>query len=179
MKKIIILSCIVFTAFAAQSQKIYATKTGQIKFNASSPIEKIEAVNNQTDSKFVDKSGQIVFSVLIKGFKFDNELMEDHFNENYLESTKFPKADFKGYITNIASVDFSKDGKYNVTVEGNLTIHGVTQKVTTSGTLTIDAGKPALAGTFKIKIKDFGITGLYIGTKIADEVEIVVSCSYN
>ena len=126
----------------------------------------------------VDKTGQIVFSILVKSFKFENQLMEDHFNENYMESSKFPKADFKGYITNVTSVDFSKDGKYNITVEGNLTIHGVTQKVQTSGTLTIASGKPTVLGVFKIKIKEFGISGLYIGDKIANEAEITVDCKY-
>ena len=77
MKKAILpLFFLAIASIAANAQKVYATKTGQIKFNASSPIEKIEAVNNQVDSKFVDKTGQIVFSVLIKSFKFDNQLME-------------------------------------------------------------------------------------------------------
>ena len=85
----------------ANAQKVFATKSGQIYFNATGALVKIAAVNNQVDSKFVDATGQIIFGVLIKGFKFENQLMEDHFNENYMESTQFPKADFKGYITNI------------------------------------------------------------------------------
>jgi polyisoprenoid-binding protein YceI len=104
--------------------------------------------------------------------------MEDHFNENYLESSKYPKAEFKGYITNITTVDFSKNGKYPVTVEGNLTIHGVTQKINGSGFITIYSGKPSINGTFKIKIKEYGISGLYIGDKIANEAEITVNCKY-
>ena len=67
------------------AQKVYATKTGQIIFNATGGVEKIAAVNNQVDSKFVDATGQIIFGVLVKGFKFENQLMEDHFNENYME----------------------------------------------------------------------------------------------
>jgi hypothetical protein len=82
----------------ANAQKVFATKSGQIYFNATGALVKIAAVNNQVDSKFVDATGQIIFGVLIKGFKFENQLMEDHFNENYMESTQFPKADFKGYI---------------------------------------------------------------------------------
>ena len=104
MKKIIIgifffvLLQSISTTVAAQ--KVYATKTGQLFFNATGGIEKIAAVNNQVDSKFVDATGQIVLAVLVKGFKFENQLMEDHFNENYMESTQFPKADFKGKIEN-------------------------------------------------------------------------------
>ncbi len=178
MKKVTILLVLLFTCFALQAQKIFATKTGQIKFNASSPLEKIEAVNNQVDSKMVDKTGQIVFSVLIKSFRFENQLMEDHFNENYLESSKIPKADFKGFISNITTVDFSKEGRYQIELNGTLTIHGVSQKVSTTGTLTIVGSKPTITGIFKIKIKDYGITGLYIGDKIASEAEINVKCEY-
>lgn len=162
----------------AQAQKLYATKTGQLEFNASGGAEAIAAVNNQVDSKMVDKTGQIVFSVLIKGFKFHNQLMEDHFNENYLESTKFPKADFKGLIANPSAIDFTKDGKHAITADGTLTIHGVAKKVSVSGTLTVKSGKVSISGSFKIKIKEYGITGLYIGDKIASEAEITLNCKY-
>jgi hypothetical protein len=174
----ILAACFVLVVSNINAQKVYATKTGQIFFNASGGIEKIAAVNNQVDSKFVDNTGQIIFGVLVKGFKFENQLMEDHFNENYMESTQFPKADFKGYIKNIKEVDFTKDGKYNVNIEGSLTIHGTAQKVSTTGFLEINQGKPTLVGEFSVKIKDFGIKGLYIGEKIANEAKIKVNCKY-
>jgi len=169
---------LVLSITIVHGQKLYSTRTGQMKFNASGGVEKIAAVNNQVDSKMIDKTGQIVFSVLIKGFKFDNQLMEDHFNENYLESTKYPKADFKGYISNISQVNFTTDGKYNITAEGTLTIHGVSQKITVQGIMIISHGTPSINGSFKIKIKEYGITGLYIGDKIANEAEIALSVSY-
>lgn len=160
------------------AQKVYATKTGQIFFNATGGAVPIAAVNNQVDSKFVDATGQIIFGVLVKGFKFENQLMEDHFNENYMESTQFPKADFKGYIKNTKEINFEKDGTYPITIEGNLTIHGTSQKVSTNGTLQIAAGKPSITGEFSVKIKDYGIKGLYIGEKIANEAKIKVNCKY-
>jgi hypothetical protein len=178
MNKLTLLAAILLSAVSTQAQKVYATKTGQTAFNASSPIEKIAAVNNQTDSKFVADNGQVVFAVLIKGFKFENQLMEDHFNENYMESTKLPKADFKGDITNIKEVNFAKDGSYPVTLEGNLTLHGVTNKVNASGTMKIAGGVPEMDGTFKVKLKDYNVTGLYIGDKIAPEAAITVKCKY-
>ncbi len=181
MKSIIKSFClIVFTAISMQSnaQKVFATKTGQLFFNASGGIEKIAAVNNQVDSKFGEATGQIIFGVLIKGFKFENQLMEDHFNENYMESSQFPKADFKGYIKNIKDIDFSKDGKYPANFDGTLTIHGVAQKVTTVGQVEVIQGKPIITGEFSVKIKDFGIKGLYIGEKIANEAKIRVNCKY-
>ena len=181
MKSIFKIVCLVaFTTFSLQlnAQKIYATKTGQIFFNASGGIEKIAAVNNQVDSKFKDADGQIIIGVLIKGFKFENQLMEDHFNENYMESSQFPKAEFKGYIKNVKEIDFAKDGKYLANFEGTLTIHGVAQKVTTTGQIEIAQGKPTITGEFSVKIKDYGIKGLYIGEKIANEAKIRVNCKY-
>lgn len=160
------------------AQKVYATKTGQLFFNATGGLEKIAAINNQVDTKFVETTGQIIFGVLIKGFKFENQLMEDHFNENYMESTQYPKADFKGYIKNIKEVDFTKDATYPIQIEGTLTIHGTPQKVSTNGTLQINEGKPAIVGEFSVKIKDYGIKGLYIGEKIANEAKIKVNCKY-
>ena len=160
------------------AQKIYATKTGQIFFNATGGAVPIAAVNNQVDSKFVETTGQIIFGVLIKGFKFENQLMEDHFNENYMESTQFPKADFKGYIKNSKEVNFTKDGTYPITIEGSLTIHGRSQNVATTGTIQVKEGKPAIVGEFSIKIKDYDIKGLYIGEKIANETKIKVNCKY-
>ena len=168
----------VLNAQTPSAQKVYATKTGQIFFNATGGAVAIAAVNNQVDSKFVDATGQIIFGVLVKGFKFENQLMEDHFNENYMESTQFPKADFKGYIKNIKDVNFNKDGTYPITIEGSLTIHGSSQKVNTNGTLQIAEGKPTISGEFSIKIKDYGIKGLYIGEKIANEAKIKVNCKY-
>ena len=176
--KITLIAAFVFSAFSSNAQKVYATKTGQTAFNASSPIEKIAAINNQTDSKFVGENGQVIFAVLVKGFKFENQLMEDHFNENYMESTKIPKADFKGFITNIKEVNLAKDGSYPVKLEGNLTVHGVTNKVSTTGTMKVAGGVPEMEGDFKIKLKDYNVTGLYIGEKIAPEVTITVKCKY-
>ena len=172
---IALLVCMTQTVTA---QKVFATKSGQIYFNATGALVKIAAVNNQVDSKFVDATGQIIFGVLIKGFKFENQLMEDHFNENYMESTQFPKADFKGYITNIKEINFSKDGAYPIQVDGVLTIHGVSQKTSTKGTLTLAQGKATIEGDFSVKVKDYGITGLYIGEKIANEATIKLNCKY-
>lgn len=178
MKKIILGICFVAFVSIATAQQVYGTKTGQIVFNATGKDVKIVGVNNQTDSKFVSTTGQIIFGVLIKGFKFENQLMEDHFNENYMESTQFPKADFKGYITNIKEVNFTKDGDYPIKVEGSLTIHGVTNKVSTEGVMQLKAGKPSISGSFKIPIKQYGIKGSYIGDKIASEANIQLNCKY-
>lgn len=179
MKSVLSIIIVCFLFLTASGQKMYATKTGQIKFNASSPLETIKAVNNQADTRWLESNGQIVFSVLIKGFKFENQLMEDHFNENYLESNKFPKAEFKGFINDIQHVDLINAGGNEITADGVLTIHGVSQKVTATGSLTVlSSGKIMLKSEIKIKLKDYKISGNYIGSKIAPDATISVYCIY-
>jgi hypothetical protein len=179
MKKIIIVFAgILMTLNSFSQAKVYSTKSATIKFFSNTPLEKIEGVNSQVVAKLAE-NGQIGFMLLNKGFKFDNSLLEDHYNENYMESSKFPKVDFKGNITNIATVNFAKDGIYPVTVKGSLTIHGVTKEITEVGTIEVKAGKVSAKSVFKIKVKDFGIKGEYIGDKIANEVETTVICKFD
>ena len=161
------------------AQKIYATKTAQIKFESSTTTEDLEATNNQVDSKLID-NGQIVFVLLMKSFIFDNEMMQDHFNgKEYMESDKFPKAEFKGTIANITTVNFAKDGAYPVMVSGNLTIKGITVKESATGLIIIEKGKVSTKSSFKIKLKDFGISGKDIGTVISNSITITVSAKYD
>ena len=179
MKQCILLLLTFAFLVNTDAQKMYSTKSGQIKFNASSPLETIKAVNNQADSRWLESNGQIVFSVLIKGFKFENQLMEDHFNENYMESSKFPKAEFKGFINDIQHLDLTSAGGNEINADGTLTIHGITQKVTVTGTLTVlSSGKIMLKSDIKIKLKDYQISGNLIGSKIAPDATISVYCIY-
>jgi len=178
MKYLFLSILLLVVLYPLSAQKLYSTKSGQISFNATGELVKIIGLNNQVDSKFAESSGQVIFGVLIKGFKFENQLMEDHFNENYMESTQFPKADFKGYITNIKEVNFSKDGEYPILVEGTLTIHGVGNKTSNKGVLSIDKGIPTIKGEFKVSLKQYGIKGSYIGDKIASDAIIKLNCKY-
>lgn len=156
--------------------KIYTTNKAQVKFLSSTTEEDIQAVNNQGISQLNTGTGQVTFAVLIKGFHFENELMQNHFNDkDYMNSDQFPKSEFKGTITNINSINFSKDGSYPVTTAGKLTIRGVTQKVTASGTFTISNGIVSLKSAFKIKRADYGITT----NEVADILDITVACQYN
>ena len=175
-KNVIIIFLLLTLGYNVEAQKIYATKTGKITFNASG-TDQISAVNNQTDAKFINKTGQIVFAVLIKGFKFENSLMEDHFNENYMESTKFPKADFKGFVKDVQKIDFTKDGMYPILVEGSLTIHGIANPAKANGMLEIKNQKVNIKGKFKVSLIDYKIGGSYIGDKIASEINVEVDCN--
>src|SRR6476661_3108538 len=121
--------CLVMAAAftsVASAQKYY-TKNGTISFFSSTSMEDIKADNSQVMSVLNTENGDMQFSVLVKSFHFQKALMEEHFNENYMESEKFPKASFKGTVADISKVNFSKDGVYNVNVSGDLTIHGVTK----------------------------------------------------
>lgn len=179
MKKILILFCVLIATSSYAQIKVYGTKTGKVKFYSHTAAEDIEAINNQTEVK-VATNGQMVFNLLIKGFVFKNALMQTHFNENYMESSKFPKAGFKGTIDDLKKVDFTKDGSYSITVSGDMTIHGTTQKIKAApGTIEIKAGKVMAKSKFTLKVKDYGIKGNYIGEKIANELEISVDCTLN
>ena len=156
--------------------KVYSTQKAKVRFFSKTPEEDIEATNSQVISKLNEKTGQLSFAALIKGFHFENELMQDHFNsKEYMNSDSLPKSEFKGSVTNISSVDFSKDGVYPLTVTGNLSIHGFTHKIAITGSLTITNGKVALKSIFNIKRLDYGITT----NEIADVLEITVTCAFD
>lgn len=157
MKKITtVLAIILLTASMANAQK-YMTKSGTIKFYSETPMEKIEATNRQANSALDFSNGNFVFKVLIRGFEFEKALMQEHFNENYMESEKFPNSTFNGKITNIKDVNLGKDGVYKVVVEGDLTMHGVTNKVKVNGTLEVKGGKVVGKAVFNVSPKDYNI----------------------
>jgi len=141
---------------AASAQK-YATKNGKISIFSQTPVEKIDAHNNQVNSALDISTGDFVFKTLIRGFEFEKALMQEHFNENYLESDKYPNSIFKGKISNLKDINFSKDGKYNVIVEGDLTIHNVTQKVSVKGTLEVKGNTIQADTKFNVLLKDYNI----------------------
>jgi hypothetical protein len=157
MKKITtVLAIILLTASMANAQK-YMTKSGTIKFYSETPMEKIEATNRQANSALDFSNGNFVFKVLIRGFEFEKALMQEHFNENYMESEKFPNSTFNGKITNIKDVNLGKDGVYKVVVEGDLAMHGVTNKVKVNGTLEVKGGKVVGKAVFNVSPKDYNI----------------------
>ena len=181
MKKLVLIAAITVCASGAFAQK-YMTRTAKISFNATMPKspEKIEGVNNEAASILDSKSGDFIFQIPVKSFKFQRELMQQHFNENYMESDKFPKSEFKGKISNIADVNFSKDGTYNVTVTGKLNIHGVSQDVTEKGTITVNGKDVTAKADFKIKLKDYNIkVPAMAADKLAEVAAIAVDAVLN
>jgi polyisoprenoid-binding protein YceI len=179
MKRLSFLLLFLFLFFAANAQK-YITRDGYIGFYSHTSVEDIKADNNQVASVLDVSTGEMVFQVLIKAFHFDRALMEEHFNENYLESDKFPKSTFKGTIKNIRDVDFSKEGTHNVKVEGDLTIHNVTKKVAYDGTLEVKKGGIDASSKFNINPEDYqiNIPGV-VRDKINKNLEVTVQMKYS
>lgn len=179
MKQLAILILLLSTAFAAQGQK-YMTRNGFIGFYSHTPMEDIKGDNNQVASVLDIGTGEIVFQVLIKSFHFDRALMEEHFNENYMESDKYPKATFKGKIVNLSSVNFTKPGTYDVTIEGDLTIHNTTNKVSIKGTIDVVTGGINASSKFNVVPEDYKIEipGV-VKEKINKNLEVTVSMKYS
>jgi YceI-like domain len=157
MKRLFLLLFFLNILIAVNAQK-YMTKNGYIGFYSHTPMEDIKADNNQVAGVLDITTGDMVFQVLIKSFHFERALMEEHFNENYMESDKIPKSSFKGKITNLSSVNFAKEGTYDVTVEGDLTIHDVTNKISTKGTIEVVSGGINANSKFNIVPEDYKIS---------------------
>jgi len=172
------LFTICLTTFALLSfqtlnaQKTFGTRNGQIIFQSPTDQD-VKAINNEVNSRLSD-NGSLSFSLLIKSFRFKMAEMQDHFNTEYLHSNQFPRGDFKGTITNIKTVNFNQDGIYPVEVTGDLTLHGVTKKVSSKGSITIKNGKPLAKASFPIIVKDFGIKA----EDVTEKVTITVNCQY-
>jgi len=156
MKRLLLFVFFLNIILAVNAQK-FMTKNGFISFYSHTPMEDIKAENNQVVGILDISTGEMVFQALIKSFHFDRALMEEHFNENYMESDKIPKSIFKGKITDLKSVDFTKNGTYNVTVDGDLTIHDVTNKISAKGTIEVVTGGINASSKFNIVPEDYKI----------------------
>lgn len=173
MKKILCLSIGILLVFNnINAQKVYGTRNGQISFIAPND-EDVKAVNNEVTSRLSD-NGTMSFSCLIKGFKFGYAEMQDHFNTEYLQSNTYPRADFKGSITNVKEVVFTKNGTYKAIVKGDLTLHGVTKNITVNGTITVKDGKISAIASFPIIMKDFKIDA----SSVTEKVKAEINCIY-
>ena len=162
------------------AQDRYGTRNGHIAFFSETSMENIEANNHKVSSVWDATSGAIQFAVLIKAFEFEKALMQEHFNENYMESNTFPKAEFKGKLAGVTADQIKKPGTYEVTVTGDLTIHGVTKPATAKGKVTVDANAAVSAASdFIVKPEDHGIKipGM-VRKNIAEEITVKVRLNY-
>lgn len=156
--------------------QIYTAKTGgtSISFYSEAPMENIEAVNKGASIVLKTTTNDIQIGISIQNFKFKNGLMEEHFNENYMETGKYPKCFFRGKINE--TIDYTKDGEYKVTITGKMEMHGVTRDVTLEGTVTKTGSDIKLFSKFKIKVADYNIKvpSMYV-KNIAETVDVTFS----
>lgn len=177
MKTILAALMILCFGELANAQSIYISKDAQVSFFSSAPIENIEANTNQAVSAINMNTGSVFFKVPIKSFQFERELMQEHFNSDYLESDKYPYAEFQGKINPVPSI--AKDGSYPVNVDGQLTIHGVTKPYQGSGTIEVKNGQIIAISSFKVKLADHNIKIPRLLTKnIAEVVDVKVNAGY-
>jgi hypothetical protein len=169
----ILLACFVFVQVDAQ--KVYSTKTATVRFIAVDDKD-IDATNTKAVSR-LEANGKLSFIMLMKDFSFEMDLMQKHFNDEYVESDKFPRGFFNGQITNFKAVNFAKDGNYPIIVKGNMQVHGVNKAIETKGMIVIKKGLPKATAKFRVSLKDFGIGGVLIDM-VADQVDVEVVASY-
>ncbi|MBD0832297.1 YceI family protein [Aestuariibaculum sediminum] len=168
-----LLFCLAFVSLQMYSQDKYLTKTGTVNFEASVPaFEEVKASNNSVTAILNTENGNFAALALVKGFRFKNALMEEHFNENYAESDSYPKATFKGSINDFDADNIEKSKTY--TIDGELTFHGKTKKLKqVPVNLFYENGHIKMAGEFETIASDFDIKiPKIVSNKIAETIKV-------
>jgi len=175
MKRVLICMTVLLLVGFVKAQNKFFTKSGKIAFYSKAKLEDIEAVNKTAVAILDIQNGDIQFSVAMKGFEFRKALMQEHFNENYIESDKYPKSDFKGLIVNGGEIDFKKNGTYNAKAQGKLTIHGVTNDVEAEGKIIVNETKLTLSTVFNVSLQDYKIKNDKMNN-ISNNIKVTVDC---
>ncbi len=175
MKKSILTLLVICTAYISQAQ-LYSSTQSVISFFSKTPVEDIKADTKEARSLLNTKTRDVVFVIENTTFDFPNKLMQEHFNEKYMESEKYPMSTFKGKINE--AIDLTAEGVYNVTVTGKLNIHGVEKERTIPGVVTVKKGTIHIASAFKVQLAahEIKVPKLVIA-KIAEEIEVKVDAS--
>ncbi len=180
MKTRNLLAVFIYAAAFSVSAQGYMTRTGHIKFFSHTPVEDIEAISNQVSSIIDTKTGSFAFLVPIKGFNFKKALMQEHFNENYMESSKYPNASFKGKIENFDLSKLSKDGEYEVSFSGTMNIHGIDRQVSENATFTVMDSRLSLKSIFNLLPRDYEVKiPRSKRDNISNVLEITVKMNYD
>lgn len=177
MRNLILVIALIVIGFTGNSQNIYKAVEGDISFFSETPMENIDAVNKDVKALINTNTGEVAFIATNVGFHFEKPLMEEHFNENYIESDKYKASVFKGKIQE--KINFSDNGKHAVTVVGLLNIHGVEQEREIKGEVTVEDGKIKVMSDFIVKVKDHKIKIPKLVVKnIAEEVKVMVNLNF-
>jgi polyisoprenoid-binding protein YceI len=175
MKKSILTLLVICTTYASQAQ-LYSSTQSVISFFSKTPVEDIKAESKEIKALVNVQTRDIAFLVANTSFQFENKLMQEHFNEKYMESEKYPMSTFKGKI--IEEVDLTKDGIYNVNVTGKLNLHGVEKDRNIPGVVTVKNGVIHIASDFKVQLAAHQIqVPKLVVAKIAEEIDVKVDAS--
>jgi polyisoprenoid-binding protein YceI len=175
MKKKVIFLLLCVTTLTASAQK-YITEKSYTSFFSHAAIEDIKADNKKAAGIFNTATNDIVFSIPINEFQFAKSLMQEHFNEKYMESDKYPKSTFQGKISDF---NLSTDGEQKVKASGNLTIHGVTNKIEVPGTIEKQGDNLVMKSKFIVRLKDYKIAiPQLLWQNIAEEVEVALEFTF-
>jgi len=175
MRTFFILLFLLLSGFQSFCQDRYFTRNGTIEFYSETSVEDIKAINNQASCILDIENGDIAFSVQMKGFQFAKALMQEHFNENYVESDKYPAATFKGKILNYDKTKLTSGDDYEVEITGDLSLHGVTKQYTAQGKLKWNENRISGHSVFMAKVADFDIKiPATVINNIAESVRVTV-----
>ena len=166
--------------FFLSAQPVYFTRSGHIQFFSQTPLEDIKANNKKVYSSLNTQTGALQFLLKVSQFQFKYSAMRDHFNdEDYMDSQKFPTAEFKGKITDLSSINFTVNGTYSASIEGSLTMHGVAKTIRTTASFQVNNNQITGVATFPVKLEDYDIkVPKIVFKKIAETVNVTVNCIY-
>jgi polyisoprenoid-binding protein YceI len=174
-KSFLIVAFTAITGFA--HAQLFKTSAGNISFKSKTAIEEFSATNAQVEAAIAPAKNQMQFRVPVNGFQFKSGLMQKHFQENYMETSRFQYSNFVGKISNIAAVNFAKDGEYAVESVGKFTMHGVTKDLTVPGKLIVKGDNVILKANFKIKCSDYQIKiPTASSASVSNDIDIAVDC---
>ncbi len=174
--KVVMIWVLLFSYNISSAQSFKSTKS-EITFFSSAPLEDIQATNAKATSLFNGETGAIAFIIPNHAFQFRKSLMQQHFNENYMESAKYPRSTFEGKLTDY---DLTVSGTQEAFAEGKMTIHGVTKHVKIKGHLIYESGRLILESKFPLKVADYDIEiPKVVFYNIAEEVEVTVLFTYD
>ena len=180
MRKILLSLIVTFLTLSLYSQEKYMTRNGNISFSSDTPLEKIKGTNKHVVCILNMENGELVFQMKIISFEFKKALLEEHFNEKYMESEEFTRSTFSGKIDNWENVNLEEGKIIDVSVEGVIEVHGIKKTITTDGKLQLMNGNIHLLSAFSLKISDFNIkiSGV-VKDKIAKSVDVSVDIILN
>lgn len=172
-RKFLFVLIVAFLALqSAWGQERYKTSEGEVSFDASSPLEDIKAVNKEVNAILDIGSGEMAAVLLIKDFEFRRKLMQEHFNENYMHSDKYPKAIFSGKLANFDPTELSAQNR-EYELSGNITIHGVKRPLSTQVKLRKSSDNIACDLNFVIETAAHDIKiPRVVFKKVAEEVNV-------